>query len=114
MTYSVDFQNAYVNLFSLMRNYIWDLDVIEMLADVEVATFDAFIDMDKLNRCYSKLYPSIIAVADECKDEDMRKAADVFKQQIEDALQDETPAVLDIARVQETAIDEDGKEIIPQ
>ena len=57
MTYSIDFQNAYVDLYRLMRNYIWDLDVVEMLADVEVATYDAFIDLEKLNKMYQKLYP---------------------------------------------------------
>jgi len=114
MTCSVDFQNAYSDLYSLMRNYIWDLDVVEVLADVEVDTFDAFIDLEKLNKDFQRLYPSIKAVADDNDDEEMLEAADAFFDMIKDGIENETPAVYALYRVQETAIDEDGKEIIPQ
>lgn len=115
MTCSVDFQNAYVDLYGYMRNYIWDLDVVEMLADVEVDTYDAFIDLEKLSRDFQKLYEEVKDVAKENDDEDLIKSADAFKKMIDDALaEDEPTAYLDLYKVQETAIDEDGKEIIPQ
>lgn len=114
MTYSIDFQNAYVDLYRLMRNYIWDLDVVEMLADVEVATYDAFIDLEKLNKMYQKLYPCIIEVAKDNKDDELKKSADAFRKMIEKGLSDDSLAVLDLYKVQEAAIDKDGKEILPE
>ena len=114
MIYSIDFQNAYVDLYRLMRNYIWDLDVVEMLADVEVATYDAFIDLEKLSKSYQKLYPCIIEVARDNKDEELQKSAEAFKKMIEDGLKEDSPAVLDLYKVQEAAIDVDGKEILPE
>lgn len=114
MIYSVDFQNAYVDLYKLMRNYIWDLDIVEMLADVEVATYDAFIDLEKLNKCYQKLYPEVTEVATDNEDEELKKSADAFKKMIEDRINDESPAVLDLHRVQEAAVDVDGKEVLPE
>ena len=114
MICSVDFQNAYNELFALMRNYIWDLDVVEMLADVEVATYDAFLDIEKLNRCFQRLYPEVMDVAKDNDDDEMKKCADAFKKMIEDAINNEESAYLDLYKVQEAAVHEDGKEIIPQ
>lgn len=114
MICSVDFQNAYVELYTLMRNYIWDLDVVEMLADVEVAVYDAFIDIDKLNRCFQRLYPEVVDVAKDNSDEEMQDSADAFKKMIDDAVASDESAYMDLHRVQETAIDDNGKEIIPQ
>lgn len=102
MITSPDVQAVYADLFSNMRNYIWDLDVVEMLADVEVDTFDAFIDMDKLSKDYQKLFPMVIAVADSEADKELKDSAEAFKQLIENVIADEEPAYLDLYRVQET------------
>lgn len=102
MTCSADLQSAYEWLYSRMRNYIWDLDVVEMLADVEVDTFDAFIDYEKAEKDFNKLYTAVKDVADANKDEELLKSADDFKKLIQDALEDESPAVFSLLKVQET------------
>lgn len=114
MICSVDFQNAYVDLFALMRNYIWDLDVVEMLADVEVDTYDAFLDLEKLSKDFQRLYSEIKEVAQDNDDKELQESADSFKKMIEDAINNEESAYLDLYKVQEAAVHEDGKEIIPQ
>lgn len=114
MTCSEDIQVLYADLFQKMRNYIWDLDVVELLADVEVDTFDAFIDFEKLNKDYNKLYSIISTIAKNEGDVDMQEAADAFKKGVEDALNDECPAVFELVQVQETVstpLDEEDEAI---
>lgn len=102
MMSSVDLQAGYVSLYADMRNYIWDLDVVEMLADVEVDVYDAFVDAEKLKRDYAKLYSVVSSEAAANKDESMQESADVFKQLIEDMASREQTAYLDLYQVQET------------
>lgn len=102
MNSSVDIQVAYNDLFSNMRNYIWDLDVVEMLAEVEVDAYDAFVDKEKLQRDYQKLYTTVVDEARNNKDEDLEKAADAFKDIIEQSIEDKDPAYFELYQVQET------------
>ena len=112
MNSSVDVQAAYNDLFSNMRNYIWDLDVVELLADVEVDTYDAFIDKEKLQKDYQKLYTTVVDEARNNKDEELEKAADAFKDIIEQAVEDEEPAYFELYQVQETTdVPEEREEI---
>ena len=113
MTCSIELQNAYVDLYGYMRNYIWDLDVVEMLADVEVDTYDAFINIEKLDRDFQRLYDEIEDAAKENDDKELLDSADAFKKLIDDA-KESSSAYLDLYKVQEVAIDRDGKEIMPQ
>lgn len=113
MNSSVDIQAAYADLFQKMRNYIWDLDVVEMLADVEVDTFDAFIDKEKLQRDYQKLHYIITQEAETQEDEELKDAAEAFNDIIEQSIEDEEPAYLELYKVQEISEKPDlhGREI---
>lgn len=110
MTCSADLQAAYTWLYSCMRNYIWDLDVVEVLADVEVDTFDAFVDYEKAKKDFGKLYPSVKDVADANEDSDLLEAADNFQKIIDDSVADESPAVFNLIQVQETVGNPEVKE----
>ena len=45
---SNEIQNAYVDLYTQMRKYIWPFDVIDILVDLEIESFKSFPDSQKL------------------------------------------------------------------
>ena len=48
-------QSAYNDLYTKLRNYIWEYDTVVKIADLEVATYMAFPDIDNIRRAFSKL-----------------------------------------------------------
>ena len=49
VTYTaMDIQKAYNKMYSEFRNYLWDMDTIVMLGDIELEAYNLFIDLDKL------------------------------------------------------------------
>lgn len=69
-------QSMYTDLYRELRKYIWDFNVIEQLADLEVACHRRLPNTDDILRCYDKLNRSVSEVARE--DEDLRNALDAF------------------------------------
>lgn len=55
MIASVGIQNKYLDLYKIMRNYLWDVDTLENLSDVEVEIFTRFVDKSKLQHAIRRL-----------------------------------------------------------
>lgn len=49
-----ELQSAYVELYKCLRGYIWDVEVVELIANVEVECYKSFPDLRKLSS-YLKL-----------------------------------------------------------
>ena len=97
MICSKDLQRVYVKFFELMRNYIWEFPIVEILADVEVGIFDSFIDADKLRKDFMKLQTNIQPILKD--DKELKEVTDKLKSLIDD-LTDQQYA--DLYQVQET------------
>lgn len=97
MTNSLYLMTAYEKFYSEMRNYLWDVYTLELLADVQMATYKAFIDFDELDRALDKLYQSIRPIASE--DEYLQETYDEFKQCVKDNR--EAQAYFTLYRVEE-------------
>ena len=61
-------QNAYNDLYSLLRQYIWGYEVVEAIADLEVACYQTCPDLPNIRQLLKKL--KTLAILDE-KDEDL-------------------------------------------
>ena len=72
MIASTEIQNKYIKLYKVLREYLWDVDTLEDLSDVEVEIFTTFIDKSKLDRAMYKLKKDIQPTLSD--DEDMEKA----------------------------------------
>lgn len=83
MINSVRLQDAYINLYSELRNYIWRFDIIELIADLEVAVFTRFQNLDKVKSILNKLYSEIDNIVED--DEDLKEAFDKFLSILDDA-----------------------------
>lgn len=55
MVNSNKLQINYIELYKSMRKYIWDLDAVEALAEVEVETYKSFPNIDTLRSLLDKL-----------------------------------------------------------
>jgi len=48
-------QDCYVNLYICLREYIWDLEVVEIISELEIETYRVFPDTAKIGKWLSKL-----------------------------------------------------------
>lgn len=105
MISSSEFQVAYQNLFKQLRNYIWDVDTVENIADLEVAIYDAFPNRDVMRQKFNRLRCDInYANVD---DEELKKAID----SLDSLLQADDTLYVDLYKVQEVPHNEDSEEI---
>lgn len=83
MINSVRLQDAYINLYSELRKYIWRFDIVELIADLEVAVFTRFQNINRVNELITKLYSEIKDLITE--DDDLNEAFNKFFDIIQDA-----------------------------
>ena len=79
---SNEIQNAYVNLYTQIRKYIWPFDVIDILVDLEIESFKSFPDVMKLRELLDRLYREIQSTLSD--DKDFETAYSSFKELIDD------------------------------
>lgn len=79
MTSNIELQQAYIKLYTFLRQYIWDFSVVEIIADLEVATFTRFPDKGKLQSLIRKLETEIRDLLKGDDNEDFNKAWQRFK-----------------------------------
>lgn len=80
-------QDAYIDLYVQMRKYIWDLDVVTILATLETETYKSFPDLKYLTDVLTKLKNSVIDTYRD--DEEFKSAFDKFFDLLKDNTSDE-------------------------
>ena len=78
MIASEDIRQAYQDLYVCMRNYIWAFSIVESLADLEVAAFQAVPNLEDVKYKLRVLRMQVNGV--DKKDEDFCKAFDAFEE----------------------------------
>ena len=81
MISSKKIQNAYNDLYEAVRKYVWPFQTVEQIADLEIASYQAFQDLKDLKDKYNKLYSSCQSQIRE--DTDLMKAFDDYKEVID-------------------------------
>lgn len=76
-----ELQSKYNDMYIQLRNYIWDFDTVEALADVEIETYTTFPDMKRLRSKFNSIFTDVRDIY--LEDEDLKKAVDTFKEFIE-------------------------------
>lgn len=61
MLSSIKLQSAYIDLYTALRKYIWDFKTVEKLADLEVAVYQTFPDMQSVSTCFNALNADVQA-----------------------------------------------------
>ena len=65
-------QQKYNALYVELRRYLWDFEVVETIADLEVAIYTAFPDMDAIKQC---IYDLTRYIADATEDDEELETA---------------------------------------
>ena len=78
-------QQAYIDLYRQIRNYIWDYDTVVKLAELEVAAYMAFPDIDKVRYALDQLKIELNSSDVYAEDEDLQKAVDDFSETLDGA-----------------------------
>lgn len=78
-------QQAYIDLYRQIRNYIWDYDTVVKLAELEVASYMAFPDIDKVRYALDQLKIELNSSDVYAEDEDLQKAVDDFSETLDGA-----------------------------
>lgn len=78
-------QQAYIDLYKQIRNYIWDYDTVVKLAELEVAAYMAFPDIDKVRYALDQLKVELNSSDVYAEDEDLQKAVDDFSDTLDGA-----------------------------
>lgn len=77
MISSAELQYEYTKLYALLREYLWPIDIIEVISDLEVACYTAFPDMNKVKSAFGKLRKATKEI--EKEDEDLKKRLESFQ-----------------------------------
>lgn len=76
-----DLARQYVKLYECVRQYIWPYETVEDLAELEIAAYNLFPDLEDVRRKFDKFYRDIEL---EClEDEELNKQVKAFKAIIE-------------------------------
>lgn len=95
-------QQLYVDLYRCLRRYIWDFNVIKIIAQLEVLCYTAFSDIHDICNCLNNLY-SFISPA--CSDDDELHRAIV---KFQDAVSSQDVPYVKLFRVREVLPDENS------
>ena len=104
MVSSQELQNAYNWFYECMREYVWDMDVVEILAELEVGVYDAFPDKEKLVKTAERLEREIREFYKD--DEDLEKSFTELKELIDS----DDRLYLPLYKVNEVLVKEDNDE----
>lgn len=75
-------QRDYNKLYKELRRIIWPYSVVEMIANLEIAIYKSFPDMEEVKRCYSTLKRACFRYIKD--DEELETAFEKLSETIED------------------------------
>lgn len=81
MLTSTSLQQAYIEIYKAIREYIWEFRTVETLANLEIETFVAFPNLIKVKQLYSelKLLTNEVAAEDKELEKSMKKFGDLLE-----------------------------------
>lgn len=82
MTSSVIIQNKYISLYKLLRNYLWNFQTVEDIAELEMECFRALPDVDRIKMKLNAISNAAIYVIRD--DDKLRECLDSFYELLED------------------------------
>jgi len=76
-----DLKRNYVKLYSEIKNYIWPFDTVEDLANLEIACFNRFPDIDEIRNLFRKLRSDMFSEIHEY--DELKEAVENFQEFID-------------------------------
>ena len=101
MVSAKEIQNCYVNMYKQVRNYVWDFDTVELLANLEAEIYSTFPNIDKLKSYFIRFKQ---CVKDASKDDEELEQS---IEHLEDSIDQASSIYCKLERVQEVVPNED-------
>ncbi len=83
MTSSVIIQNKYISLYKLLRNYLWNFQTVEDIAELEMECFRALPDVDRIKMKLNAVSNAAIYVIRD--DDKLKECLDSFYELLNDS-----------------------------
>lgn len=83
MTSSVIIQNKYISLYKLLRNYLWNFQTVEDIAELEMECFRALPDVDRIKMKLNAVSNAAIYVTRD--DDKLKECLDSFYELLTDS-----------------------------
>lgn len=83
MTSSVIIQNKYISLYKLLRNYLWNFQTVEDIAELEMECFRALPDVDRIKMKLNAVSNAAIYVIRD--DNKLKECLDSFYELLNDS-----------------------------
>lgn len=83
MTSSVIIQNKYISLYKLLRNYLWNFQTVEDIAELEMECFRALPDVDRIKMKLNAVSNAAIYVIRD--DDKLKECLDSFYDLLNDS-----------------------------
>ena len=100
-----DLARKYVKLYECVRQYIWPVETVQDLAELEVATYKRFPEIEEIRKKFDVFYRDIQL---EClEDEDLNREVKAFK----DLIESDDKIYSKLIKVNEVQTYEDTKEV---
>ena len=99
-------QSAYNDLYKELRNYIWDYNTVEKLADLETAVYMVFPNLDNVRHALNRLETEVRASDIYEDDEQLQRVIERFENKL-----DGVDAIYYGLDVPQEVIENDDKEI---
>lgn len=74
---SQDLQNAYIKFYPFMMKFLWDIDTVMHLANLEISIYKRFVDIDEITRNMNLIESDIRETYKD--DPEFKKAFDYLK-----------------------------------
>ena len=84
MITAISLQNLYNDLYTSLRKYIWDFDIVETIANLEIETYKSFPDMQLLIKYLINLKRRIADTSILNEDEELKDHIDAFKSALDE------------------------------
>lgn len=91
---SSSIQNAYIDFYTVVRNYIWGFATINKLVDIEIESFQTFPDIIRLRNLLSDIRPDLESTMKD--DDELKNAFDSFVKLVES--DDKLYSIIDVVR----------------
>lgn len=101
---SSDIQVKYEQLYSFLMNYLWEFQVVQALAELEIAVFKRFPDKDEMSRCLRTLRHSISSTYNDLNENDEPEFKDAYEE-LEEAIENYDESGCELYSVQEVIDD---------
>ena len=80
MITSAKIQRLYNKMYTALRPYIWDIQIVESIADLEIATYQLFPNKEAIEKSFKKLKSLVVSSSAYKEDTDLIKSFDKFEE----------------------------------